>query len=219
MGDAENREAAFIARMTASTTHELRNVLAVVKESAGLVEDLTLATQRRQAVNPDKFLQAARRIDAQVVRAADLLTSLNRLAHGLDHASEAVDLVQQAHVVCLLYQRFARMRRLRLDVDATSEPRLVQANTLRIQMAIAAALDCCLQQLPEDSEVTFQVGGRGPATALTVTGQAPSADPVPPPDRAEGWQALLTLVEDLGGTVALTDAPFGFCLLLADAAA
>ena len=33
-------EAAFLSAMTASTTHEARNVLAIIKESAGLVEDL-----------------------------------------------------------------------------------------------------------------------------------------------------------------------------------
>jgi signal transduction histidine kinase len=88
--DAFGAEAAFIARMTASTTHELRNVLAVVKESAGLVEDLTLAFQQRRPVNPDKMLQATRRIDAQVARGADLLTSLSRLAR--TRSSRALDL-------------------------------------------------------------------------------------------------------------------------------
>ena len=40
MSTTENREAAFIGLITAGATHELRNVLAIVKESTGLIADI-----------------------------------------------------------------------------------------------------------------------------------------------------------------------------------
>jgi C4-dicarboxylate-specific signal transduction histidine kinase len=157
MGAWENPEAAFLAHLTASATHELRNVLAVVKESAGLIEDLTAAAPRRPDA-PERVLQAARRIDAQVGRGADLLTGLNRLAHGLDHEEESNDLGALSQQILFLYQRFIRQRRQRFEVAPGGGDRRVRTNALRLQMALAAAVDCCLEQLPEEAREFFLAG-------------------------------------------------------------
>jgi hypothetical protein len=41
----ENRKAAFMGRITAGVTHEMKNVLAIIKESAGLMEDFLKISQ------------------------------------------------------------------------------------------------------------------------------------------------------------------------------
>lgn len=217
--DAFGAEAAFLARMTASTTHELRNVLAVVKESAGLVEDLTLAFQQSKPVNPDKMLNAARRIDAQVARAADLLTSLNRLAHGLDHLEEPLDLGQHARHVVFLCQRFARLRRLRLDLDADQAERTVRANALRLLMLLSAAIDCCIEQLPEEGVVGIGVAGTDDRPSLRFTASADGAPLLASPDAAAGWQRLTALAAGLGVAVATAEPGFAFRLDFPAAAA
>jgi C4-dicarboxylate-specific signal transduction histidine kinase len=205
-------EAAFIARMTASTTHELRNVLAVVKESAGLVDDLTVALQQRKAVNPDKMLSATRRIDAQVARAADLLTSLNQLAHGLDHAEERVDLGQQARHVVFLCQRFARLRRSRLEFGTEGARHTVRANALHLIMVLTAAVDCCLEQLPEDSAIAVLVGAVDGHPTVTFAGTGHGAAAVAP-GTATTWPRLTALAGRLGGAVTVTTPGFGFRLV------
>ena len=210
--DAFGAEAAFIARMTASTTHELRNVLAVVKESAGLVEDLTLAFQQRGPVNPDKMLHATRRIDAQVTRAADLLTSLNRLAHGLDHPEEQLDLEQHARHVAFLCQRFTRLRRLRLELEADGAHRTVRANALRVLMVLTAAVDCCVELLPEESVVGIRVAGTGDVPSVTFTGSVSGTAALPAPEGAHSWPHVTALAATLGITVATASPGFGFRL-------
>ena len=209
--DAFGAEAAFIARMTASTTHELRNVLAVVKESAGLVEDLTLAFQQRKLVNPDKMLNATRRIDAQVARGADLLTSLNRLAHGLDHREERVDLAQHTRHVVFLCQRFARLRRLRLELEADGAEPAVRANALRLLMLLTAAVDCCIEQLPEESVVGIRVGRTADRPSVGFTGSVSGAPP-PAVEGAASWPHLTALATALGVAVTAASRGFGFRL-------
>ena len=39
MKDNENGEIVFFGKITAGITHEMKNVLAIIKESSGLVED------------------------------------------------------------------------------------------------------------------------------------------------------------------------------------
>jgi len=210
--DAFGAEAAFIARMTASTTHELRNVLAVVKESAGLVDDLTLALQQRKPVNPDKMLQATRRIDAQVARGADLLTSLNRLAHGLDHPEERIDLGQHVRHVVFLCQRFARLRRLRLEVEADGGERMVRANALQLLMLLTAAVDCCIEGLPEESVVGIRVAGSADRPSVEFTGSVSGARSVPGPDGTAGWPRLTALAAGRAIRVTTAGPGFGFRL-------
>lgn len=211
--DAFGPEAAYIARMTASTTHELRNALAVVKESAGLVDDLTQALQQRRAINPDKMLSATRRIDAQVARAADLLTSLNRLAHGLDHAEERIDLGQHVRHVVFLCQRFARLRRSRIELAADAgDGRTVCGNALHLLMLLTAAIDCCVEQLPEGSVIGVRITGGGGATVIALSGTSTGGAAPPAPDAAPSWSRLRALAGRLRVTVAPTPPDFAFRL-------
>ena len=58
MSTSGSREAAFIGKITASATHEIRNVLAIVKESAGLIDDLMQAAVTRGPLDGDRVLKA-----------------------------------------------------------------------------------------------------------------------------------------------------------------
>ncbi len=40
MNNRDLSETAFMGKITAAITHEMKNVLAIIKESAGLMEDL-----------------------------------------------------------------------------------------------------------------------------------------------------------------------------------
>lgn len=212
MGAVENPEAVFLAKMTASATHELRNVLAVIKESAGLVEDLMLASQQQKPVNPEKLIRAAQRIDAQVGRGAELLTSLNRLAHGLDQAEEPLALAPHVRQIAFLCQRAARQRRARIEVGAGDGDRSIRANAMQLQMAMATAIECCLELLPEESLIDVQVAGTAEHPTVTFTGAA-TVPAEATPAGAPSWPRLGTLAKQVGAAVETTEGAFGFRLL------
>jgi signal transduction histidine kinase len=197
--------------MTASATHELRNVLAVVKESAGLVEDLVGLAHRRGSLDEAQLSRAVRRIDDQVQRGADLLTHLNRLAHGLDHAEEQIALGEHVRLTASLYQRFARMRRLEITVEAADDV-FIHANALALHLAIGAALDCCLELLPEGATITVAVG-RHDHRAVIACGAANPAAGLPPATGAAAWNQLTTAAERVSATVEATDTPRGVKLI------
>lgn len=146
--------AVFMGRLTAGATHELRNVLAIVKESAGLVEDLLAAGGPAGYRVP----VALGRIEAQVGRGAALLTSLNRVAHGLDRPREAVSLGEAVGHAALLCQRFARQRSRGLEAkpggDAT-----VTASAMGVYMALVAGMEWGLEAAPEGAVVEVVVDG------------------------------------------------------------
>jgi C4-dicarboxylate-specific signal transduction histidine kinase len=205
MTGAENREAAFLAKITASTTHEIRNVLAIVKESAGLIDDLVRSFGKRGTLKEDKLFQAVGRIDAQVGRGAQLLTNLNRLAHGLDRASEPVDLGASAQQVASLSERFARQRRQTVQVRAPEAPLTATANALQLQMVLFAAVECCLEAMAEGGAVTIQPHQSGGLPAVKVVGEIDSAPAPSDPTATAAWPRLATLGEDLNASVQVVE--------------
>ncbi len=153
------REAEFIGRITASATHELRNVLAIVKESAGLISDLVRAFPTGSAApNADRLLKAAGRIDAQVTRGADIVTHLNRFAHSMDEDVRRIDLDEEVRQVAFLSQRLARAKSQAVQATHADEPVWLTGNSLHVQMALHAAVAFCLEYLAEGTALEVRAG-------------------------------------------------------------
>jgi signal transduction histidine kinase len=215
MSMPDEREAAFIGKVTASATHELRNVLAIVKESAGLIEDIVEASKESGTPNADRLMRAVSRIRDQVKRGADLITSLNRFAHSLDHAEERVDLNQAVQQVPFLCQRRADQRRQFVEPHPGDEDLGTVLSHLRLQMAIYAAVECCLEQLPEGGTVTVNARWQDGHPSLEFNGVvAGEAVPLAPAE-APSWNRLADVLDNLGAAVTTADEAQGFRLVLA----
>jgi signal transduction histidine kinase len=179
MSEAGGREAAFVGRITAGATHELRNVLAIVKESAGLLEDLLELGARRGELDVGRIRQAVSRIDAQVARGAELLGALNRFAHAMDRTEEGVDLGHHVEQMALLARRFVRRGERELRVRPGPEGVTIQANGLAVHMSLVAAVEWCAEQVPVGGSVVVGVERVSGNPAVRVAGEAADGRPVP----------------------------------------
>ncbi|MGD2121687.1 MAG: hypothetical protein PVJ76_08075 [Gemmatimonadota bacterium] len=205
-------EAAFLAAMTASATHEVRNVLAIIKESAGLVDDLTQVYGTRGKFDPEKVQRALQRIEVQVRRGADLLTNLNRLAHTLDQDLSPVELGQEVEQIVFLSQRFARQKGQSVEMEGDREEQHLVINALHLHMALSGAVACCLEELPEGRSLRVGVGEADGAPMVEFR----SADAEVPPESAsdwKGWQELERLAGSLGARVERSPAGYGIRIL------
>jgi C4-dicarboxylate-specific signal transduction histidine kinase len=218
MSTSENIEAAFIARITASTTHEIRNVLAIVKESAGLVGDMVQVFEKRGRLDGEKLARAIRRIDAQVGRGAEIITNLNRFAHSLDHHQAELDVVQEAQQVAFLCQRFARQGRHTVQVEPASEDIFVVANSLRLQMALFTGVECCLEQVPEGTGLKLRVTRNGDGVVIEYTYEGTIQTDLPDPADSRSWERLREILDMLAATAETTDADCGLRIVLPAAA-
>ena len=89
MTDSSHTELQFFGAMTATATHDLKNVIAIINENAGLLEDLTLMAQKSgNALSPDRVATVAKRIRDQVKRGDEMIKTLNRFAHRVDTPQE-----------------------------------------------------------------------------------------------------------------------------------
>jgi hypothetical protein len=210
MSTSGSREAVFIGRITASVTHEIRNVLAIVKESAGLIDDLVQVATTR-GLDGDRVLKATGRIDAQVARGADLLTGLNRLAHSLDQEREAIDLEQEVRQVAFLSQRFGRKKIQTVRAVAASGGAGLTANSLHVKMALFAAVELLMEHLPEGAVIDMGVA-EGERAAVRLTGRKGECAVPPPATGSPAWDRTREIVQDLGAALDATESGDGLLL-------
>jgi C4-dicarboxylate-specific signal transduction histidine kinase len=183
-------EAAFLAAMTASATHEVRNVLSIIKESAGLIEDLVRMSHERGRLDEEKVQRAVGRIEAQVKRGADLLTNLNRLAHTLDEDVAAVDLQKEVEQVVFLCRRFARKKGHQVQEVATTGGASVTLNPLLLHMALFSAMQCCFQELPEGSAIEVEAGRTADGAVVEFRGASGTGGSTEASIEKEAWEKL-----------------------------
>ena len=159
-------------------------------------------------------MRAVGRIRDQVGRGADLITSLNRFAHSLDHAEEEVNLNQAAQQVSFLCRRRARQGKQSVEAQLGDEDLALVVSPLRLQMALCAAVECCLKQLPEGATVTVHARQQNDQLSLVfngvVAGQAAPISLV----EAEACNRLAEVLETLGASVEEVDATQGFRVIL-----
>lgn len=212
MESSKYPEAAFLAAMTASATHEVRNVLAIIKESAGLVNDLMEVYGTRGNLDPEKVQRALERIRVQVKRGADHLTHLNRLAHTLDQDLSIVDLNEEVEQLVFLSQRFARQKGQEAEVERGTGDRELVMNALRLHMALFGAMECCLEELPEGSTVRVGARDEGEGVVAEFKGVGEGSDPEP--TRVwQGWQQLQELAGSLGAELERCTSGYGIRFL------
>jgi signal transduction histidine kinase len=82
----------FFGKMTASISHEIKNVLAIINENAGLLEDLALMANRGAAIETQRLENMSRVVKKQVDRADAIMKNMNRLAHSIDESIKTIDL-------------------------------------------------------------------------------------------------------------------------------
>jgi len=112
----------FFSRISASISHELKNVLAIVNENAGLLEDFTLMADRGNPIDPARLKIMAAAVKRQVGRADEIIKNMNRFAHSIDQTTSTVDLEQMFELFIALTARFAAMQGVTVDLKLPAGP-------------------------------------------------------------------------------------------------
>ncbi len=138
-------ESRCMARLLASAIHELRNILAVIRESTGLGIDL-LDMEQRNAEKPASTRLHGVLEDSQkaVRQCAALSDAMDYLAYASDmEAKGPCDITRVCHVFCLLYSREARASKITLLTDSDEDPVWAQFSPVILLRALLDVVDLC----------------------------------------------------------------------------
>jgi signal transduction histidine kinase len=165
----EAEKTVFMGKITAGVTHEIKNVLAIIKESAGLLEDLITLSKEDSPPPREKLLRTLTRISDQVTRGVDLSTNLNAFAHAADERSASVDLNQAITQAAFLCQRFARLKGMTIDLQPHGGTVPMVTDPLGLQMCLFQCVDLLMGLSEKGTVITLRPeGNNGNRIAITA---------------------------------------------------
>ena len=216
MEGLKNQEAAFLGKLTAVITHELRNVLAIIKETSGLAEDVLAMADQASSPHGERLTKALSGIGRQVQRGNELIDGLNHLAHTPDTAVAQVELNDQATQMSVLAQRLAKQKKVSLEAVPSEVNPSAVTNPLGLQMVMLSAIECCLEVSPAGASVSVEPGSKDGKPAIAFCRRGADGDPHVAPELATspGWTALRDAAKGLGAEVEADDAAGLFRLIL-----
>ncbi len=135
----------FFGKMTASATHDMKNALAIINESAGLLDDLSLMTQKGQPLSTGRIHDISKRLAHQVKRADLIIKKLNFFSHTADQETEITDIEKTVCLVMDIASRLIEQQEILIEVTPSRSPILVETNLFYLENLIWRAIEslCC----------------------------------------------------------------------------
>jgi nitrogen fixation/metabolism regulation signal transduction histidine kinase len=187
---------AFFGVIAAGVSHEMRNVLSIVGEYAGLLDDLLAAAERGKPVDPEKLKRLSTKITRQVKKGTEAMERFSYFAHAADQQTASVDLNAVARNVVGLAERKARLVGCTLQSSLPDEPMETVTDPFSLQHAVFAGIRWMLESPARGQIVTIQVARKGANGVISIGSGAAELDGAvePAPD-------ISTLMAQLGGTL------------------
>ncbi len=143
----------FFGKIAASISHEIKNVLAIINENAGLLEDLTLMAERGMAIDPQRLRAMSRTLMKQVKRADTIVKNMNRFAHSADASLQTIDLNDVIELLAALSNRIAVMRGITLNPQLNENPVTLKTSPFLLMNLLWLCLDFAMGVAGDDKVV------------------------------------------------------------------
>mgnify|MGYP000221124850 CR=1 FL=1 len=151
----------FFGKITAVATHEMKNILSIINENAGLMEDLLLMTENGHPFQFDKARTISSRLQKQVQRSDDLLKNLNRFSHSADGAAGIIDLAETVSFILKMGNRLIEKTRSNISVVPPDTPVMVSSHVFYLQQLLWRAIEQtgCLDHQKMRLTLSYQTDG------------------------------------------------------------
>ncbi|MBF0321040.1 MAG: hypothetical protein HQL01_14675 [Nitrospirae bacterium] len=168
---------AFIGRILSLYTHELKNHLAIINESAGLLGDIVGFSEAIKDLPEAKQLSdIVQSIDAQIKRSSEMAKYLNSFGHRMDKPLSSFDINECVEEVLSLLHRFIAQKRITFKTGLTQGMQPVTGNPAKIQLLVYMAIQGIAAAMHENNHILIKTFNTGNAAIISITagdGDAP----------------------------------------------
>ena len=169
----EQKEMALLGKIAAGLSHEMKNVLAIINESAGLVEDICVHSGKGLE-HMDKVERAVGSIQKQIDKGADITTKFNKFAHSMDTEFGHVTANEVVEQVVFLMHRFALQKQIELVSKPMRKDKGFTTRPVHLILALCAWVNFYLEGLTEAKEITLtpEKSREGISFDISIEGRA-----------------------------------------------
>ena len=175
----------FFGEITALLSHDLKNVLSIINENAGLLEDFSLMAADGNPIDPERLGIIATKIRRQVRRADEMIKRLNQVGHSADRSLDSVNLTHLVELVCALASRKAAQKAVSLSIRQQSGPVTVKTDPFALQQLVWVCIDMVIRIVEASNTIGIEVKST-PRGATIVFGPMEAITNKP----SEAWSEL-----------------------------
>lgn len=153
---------ACVGKLLAGFTHELKNHLAIINESSGLMADMLEMGKGGEEETCRKFQKITSTIAERVVQANVLARHLNGFAHRMDVPDSVFDINELLDEELALILRFAKLKGVSISSRFQGGLPSVDSNPALLQFILFALIDSIISRLEcagEINVITLESGG------------------------------------------------------------
>ncbi len=168
---ANEESLTFFGRITAGVSHEVNNVNAIIRELAGLMEDLLYGAEQTGQINTEKFKEIVVKILEQTKRGEKNIKRLNRFSHSVDDPRKLVNLNDLINDISDLSRRFARLKHVSLVSDQADNTCEVHTSPFLLQYAIFTCIDLLINSSDEYGTIALSFSENGDHFDVRISGE------------------------------------------------
>lgn len=206
-------EMAFVGKIAASMTHEIKNTLAIILESSGLLSDIITLSQEGSFPHKEKFQRVLGNINDQVNRGVDITTRLNQFAHSMDEPLASIQVSALLDQIVMLMRRLAKRRGIELKTGAADRDLSLMSDPFRLLLVLGSVIEQLAESLESGGEIILQPRGGHKEVIVLLEMRG---------EKKPGWEthmetrfpSLQEVVEALKARLAISPPPAGEGVIL-----
>jgi signal transduction histidine kinase len=149
-------ELAFMGKMSARMTHDMRNILSILKESSGLMTDVISMNKDADFPHRDKLERSLSRIQSQIPRGMELITEFNWLAHSMDEPKTQIDMNDFLSHIAFLAKSFVRLKSVELKMLPLKKTASFSTDLFRLHWILFSCIDYVLGKTSEGTVIILR---------------------------------------------------------------
>ena len=157
----------FIGQILAGFTHESKNYIAIVKESAGLIGDM-IQLGKNPENDQHAYLEIIHSIEEQIEKANDLFRYLNRFSHRMDTDLCTFNVNEILEELIALLNRFANQKKISLEKDFQQDIPSINNNPSLLQLLVFHFLEEQLTRLAKDSSLMLKTSRSNSSISIQI---------------------------------------------------
>lgn len=160
----------FYGKISASISHEMKNVLAVLNENAGLLEDLVLMSKKGVSLNTERIESLAGSIKKQIQRGDLIAKNLNRFGHSVDDLFKTIDAGEILELTVSLTRRFADMKGVTLDLRSTPKTVEISTSPFLLEHLVWCCLEMAIMNAGKEKSIGIDINKSEKGVNIHISG-------------------------------------------------
>ena len=144
-----------VGKILSAFSHELNNHLAVIKESAGLIEDILNFNKSFKGAGKEN-LKAFQSIENHITNTSWLCEQLGNFGHKMDEPLASFDVNESINELLVLLGRIAKQKGIIFEKDFQDNVPLIYSNPSKLQFLIFCFIDKNLNRFERNGSIIFK---------------------------------------------------------------